>query len=71
MEKTVQREAGVSGGTQYERKKKNPDKGRNYLHSCPVHQEVAPRESARTGLITGTGQEVTQKEKEVSASSRK
>ena len=36
-----------------------------------MHQEVSPRESALTGLITEAAQEVTQKEKEVGASFRK
>lgn len=36
-----------------------------------MHQEVSPRESALTSLITGPAQEVPQKEKEVSTSFRK
>lgn len=53
--------------------KKNPDKSkkRELSPQLSVHQEVSPRESALTGLITEETQEVPQKEKEVSTSSRK
>lgn len=68
--KTVQRRKKTSGDTERE---KNPDKSRKRGLSpqLSVHQEVSPRESALTGLITEAAQEVPQKEKEVSTSSRK
>lgn len=54
-------------------RKKIPDKGRKRELSpqLSVHQEVSPRESALAGLITEAAQEVPQKAKEVSTSSRK
>lgn len=70
--KTVQRESWVPGGQERE-KKENPDKSkkRELSQQLSVHQEVSPRETALAGLITEAGQEVAQKEKEVSTSSRK
>lgn len=70
--KTVQREKKTSGDRNKD-KKKNPDKSRKRGLSpqLSVHQEVSPRESALAGLITEAAQEVPQKEKEVSSSSRK
>lgn len=55
------------------KKKKTPDKGRKRELSpqLSVHQEVSPRESALTGLITEAAQEVPQRGKEVNTSSRK
>lgn len=55
------------------RTKKSPDKSRKRGLSpqLSVHQEVSPRESALTGLITQAAQEVPPEEKEVSTSYRK
>lgn len=74
MEKTVQGEKKTSGDTEREiERKKSPDKSRKRGLSpqLSVHQEVSPRESALTGLITEAGQEVPPEEKEVSTSYRK
>lgn len=72
MEKHYRGKRKTSGDRERE-KEKTPDKSRKRELSpqLSVHQEVSPKESALTGLITEAGQEVPQKEKEVSTSSRK